>query len=319
MAAFPKDMVGTTGTKYQYKQLLQEREHFGRVWLASSGHDQFILKDIPELIFHHFNKEVRPNLRDSPFIRLPVDTIPEERIFVLRYLKEDLLSLVRREISMQTTKRILKDSLRGLVELHSQDIIHLDIKADNIMVDYHHDKDEMVLEKVQLTDLDNAAYLPYGRYIKGMAAGNENWRSPEAFFKSKISKPADMFSFGIVCIYAVLGRVIFGPDADLEKHEKFGALPDMIRLQRQVSYFGDHDGLDGLKTHLGDDEISRMALTILWEDRHEPYIPYKPFSEWPEVKDTVFKDLILRLMNLDPSKRMTAHQTLEHPWFKNLW
>jgi hypothetical protein len=56
----------------------------------------------------------------------------------------------------------------------------------------------MILDKVQLSDLDNAAYLPNGRYIKGMIAGNENWRSPEAFFKSKLSNPADMFSFGIV-------------------------------------------------------------------------------------------------------------------------
>lgn len=60
----------------------------------------------------------------------------------------------------------------------------------------------------------------------------------------------------------------FGSDADLETHEKLGALPDMIRLQRQVSYFSDQDGIDGLKTHLGDDEISLTALTMLWEDRH---------------------------------------------------
>jgi serine/threonine protein kinase len=66
------------------------------------------------------------------------------------------------------------------------------------MVDYHHNEEEMVLEKVQLTDLDNAAYLPHSRYIKGIVAGNKNWRSPEAFFKSKLSKPADIFSFGII-------------------------------------------------------------------------------------------------------------------------
>jgi len=84
---------------------------------------------MPELVFDHFNEEIRPNLRDSPFIRLPVDTIPEERIFVFSWLKEDLLSLVRREISMQTKKHILKDSLRGLVELHSQDIVHLGNEA----------------------------------------------------------------------------------------------------------------------------------------------------------------------------------------------
>lgn len=72
------------------------------------------------------------------------------------------------------------------------------------MVDYHQDNEKMVLDKVQLTDLDNAAHLPNGRYIKGMLIGNENWRSPEAFFKSKISKPADMFSFGIVVSTVVL-------------------------------------------------------------------------------------------------------------------
>ncbi len=55
-----------------------------------------------------------------------------------------------------------------------------------------------MLEKIQLTDLDNAVYLPNGRYIKGIAAGNENWRSPEAFFRGKVSKPTDIFSFGIV-------------------------------------------------------------------------------------------------------------------------
>jgi hypothetical protein len=142
MAAVPKDMVWATGTSFRYKQPLQERTSW--LCLASnasspqsvsrtgckltffrSGHDQFILKDIPELIFDHFNEEIRPNLGNSPFIRLPADTIPSERIFVFEYLKEDLLSLVRKHISMHATKKILKDILRGLVEMHNQDIIHL--------------------------------------------------------------------------------------------------------------------------------------------------------------------------------------------------
>lgn len=35
MAAVPKDMVGATGVRYRYKQLLQTKEHFGHVWLAT--------------------------------------------------------------------------------------------------------------------------------------------------------------------------------------------------------------------------------------------------------------------------------------------
>jgi serine/threonine protein kinase len=117
------------------------------------------------------------------------------------------------------------------------------------------------------------------------------------------------------CIYAVLSRVIFGPDADLEKHKQLGALPDMIRLQRQVSYFGDQEGVDGLRTYLGEDEISRTVLGMLWDDRLEPYIPYRPFRDWAGVEDDGFRDLVLKLMNLDPAKRITAERALVHAWF----
>jgi serine/threonine protein kinase len=92
-------------------------------------------------------------------------------------------------------------------------------------------------------------------------------------------------------------------------------LPALIRLQRQVSYFGDREGVNGLLKHIADDDTSCHVLRLLWDERSEDSIPYKPFSEWPEIDNAVFKDLIRRLTNLDPTKRITAHQALEHPWF----
>ena len=74
----------------------------------------------------------------------------------------------------------------------------IDIKPDNIMVNYHHHREEILIEQAQIIDLENAAYLPRGRCIKGMLAGNDNWRSPEAHFKARLNKPTDIFSFGIV-------------------------------------------------------------------------------------------------------------------------
>lgn len=94
-----------------------------------------------------------------------------------------------------------------------------------------------------------------------------------------------------------------------------GALPYLICLQRQVSYFGDWEGVEGLLKHIGDDDTNCQVLRMLWEDRLEEYIPYKPFSEWADGTDVVFKDLIRGLTNLDPAKRITARQALEHPWF----
>jgi serine/threonine protein kinase len=113
----------------------------------------------------------------------------------------------------------------------------------------------------------------------------------------------------------MLGRVIFGPDEDFQRHQSQGALPTLIRLQRQVSYFGDKEGLNGLMKHVGDDEVNCQVLRMLWEERTEDYIPYEPFSDWPDVSDAGFKDLIRGMMNLDPTKRITARQALEHPWF----
>ena len=66
------------------------------------------------------------------------------------------------------------------------------------MVNYHHIGQEIVVEQVQVADLENAACLPKGRCIKGMLAGNDNWRSPEAHFKGELHKPTEIFSFGII-------------------------------------------------------------------------------------------------------------------------
>ena len=115
----------------------------------------------------------------------------------------------------------------------------------------------------------------------------------------------------------MLERIIFGPDDDFQKHQAEGALPHLIRLQRQVSYFGNLEGLNGLMKHAGDEEINCQVLRMLWEERTEDYIPYKSFSDWPDITNAAFKDLVRGMMNLDPKQRFTARQALEHPWFKD--
>jgi hypothetical protein len=46
-------------------------------------------------------------------------------------------------------------------------------------------------------------------------------------------------------------------------HASNGALPAFIRLQRQISYFGDKDGLNGLMKHVGDEEANCEILGML--------------------------------------------------------
>lgn len=57
---------------------------------------------------------------------------------------------------------------------------------------------DSIIDQVQIIDVENAAYLPKGRCIKGLLAGNDNWRSPEGHFKGELNKTSDIYSFGAV-------------------------------------------------------------------------------------------------------------------------
>jgi hypothetical protein len=139
-AAVPRDFVGSSGRRYVFQQLIQERPHLGRVWLAmfvlssiqqnsltdrSSDEEQFILKEIPDAIFSAYETTLRQQIRESPYLRLPFEAIPQQRIHVYRWLTDDFLSLINKKIAMKWRKKILKDSLRGLMDLHATDVVHL--------------------------------------------------------------------------------------------------------------------------------------------------------------------------------------------------
>lgn len=66
------------------------------------------------------------------------------------------------------------------------------------MVDYSLGDAGAIVTHVQLTDLETARYLPNDKFIKGMLAGNDNWRSPEAHCRGVLNKSTDIFSFGLV-------------------------------------------------------------------------------------------------------------------------
>ena len=188
----------------------------------------------------------------------------------------------------------------------------------------------MVVEQVQLTDIEDAAYVPPGCDIVGKQVGNWMWRSPEAHTQGRVNKPSDIFSFGVVsrrahynpsslrmaahyccrqCIYTVLKRVIFAVD---EKELAEGEELLAVVLERQISYFADKEGLDGVLKYLGDSPWCEVLKVI--RGGFNKANPRKPFSLWKSV-DEDFKDLIGGLTNFDPAKRFTAHEALAHSWF----
>lgn len=93
--------------------------------MSRSDSHNYVLKDIPESIFDAFRTRISPQIKETPNLRLPLDNVPDHRIFAYRYLTDAFLSLIRRKISVQARKEILRSSLQGLVDLHDQNIVHL--------------------------------------------------------------------------------------------------------------------------------------------------------------------------------------------------
>ncbi|KAF1840662.1 kinase-like protein [Cucurbitaria berberidis CBS 394.84] len=314
MAAITR-AVGQSGRRYVVERLLQDKPGpLGRVYLASAGNQQYVLKSVPKTDFKYF-EDMYSNLQKSPYIRVANDAILDQSMFAYRYFKDHLLFFVQKEdpVSLPLMKRIIRDSLRGIAALHEKGIVHTDIKANNILVDWNKVDGHTVVGQVQIADIEDAAYIPDGDFaIVGRQVGNWMWRSPEAHASGKVHKPSDIFSFGIVCIYALTKRVIFAV-ADEELEEGVDKLA--IVLERQLSYFSDFESFVGLLQHLGDSPWAQI-FTVIAEGFNED-LPRAPFALWKGI-DPDFKDLVGKMTNIDPKRRITAHEALAHPWFRDV-
>ena len=86
---------------------------------------------------------------------------------------------------------------------------------------------------------------------------------------------------------------------------------------RQMSYFSDEDGIKGLLEYLGDDNPEREIFEAIEEACRD--VPKEPLRDsQPPGFDDDSKDLVIKLTKLDPRKRITAQEALEHRWFQGV-
>lgn len=66
------------------------------------------------------------------------------------------------------------------------------------MIDYRETTEGIVVDRVQLSDLEDSTHIPPGQALSGLQVGNQLWRSPEAHVQGAVGKPSDIFSLAIV-------------------------------------------------------------------------------------------------------------------------
>ena len=168
------------------------------------------------------------------------------------------------------------------------------------------------------------------------------WRSPEAHAEGPMNKPSDIFIFAIIvcftrtCIVTLsleegvneimfrsaftrlIKRVIFGVlKEELGKDEELLS----VVLERQLSYFRDLEAFNGFLQYLhkGNPENYWIEIFQVVRSSFNAKYPREPFSLWQdEIIDEDFRDLIVKMANFNPEKRITAQEALDHKWFMNV-
>ena len=280
-------------------RLLQVLEHPNIIKLLDIGYDK---ESVCTITDDGFTEEVldsgvcgtyKPKLNETQLN-------PNWNVYMIfEYMNHDLHRLKMKfghKFRMDEKKYYLYSILKGIDYLHSQNIIHRDIKPANILVN---NKGE-----VKIADFGMALIYQKGRLNDKMCI-TRNYAPPELLLsKDKLvnySFEVDMWSYGCIALEILSNKrsnfgVLFDGRGDIE------ILHNIFRLCGSPSETNWPEAFE-----INPGPLNRYRVNPLNSKLSEHY--YKSLHQ-PHVYN-----FINRLLSIDPKKRMTASQALDHEFF----
>lgn len=227
---------------------------------------------------------------------LDVSIEPGKLMLVCEYMESDMRRLLfrmskkevppgqRRGLDMPLLQSYSFQLLAGLYVLHTHRIFHRDIKPENILLN----KDGLL----KICDFGLSRYfsLPMRQYSPNVVS--VWYRAPELLFGLHYYDLAiDMWSAGCIIAEMTTGLPLFKGDSDVDQvHKIFSVL-----------------GTPG-------EETARQLGDISQFDVYEP----QDLREVLNCDNVMLIDLIQKMLEIDPAKRVTVQEALEHPFFNDL-
>ena len=228
-----------------------------------------------------------------PNIVYLIDLIHGEKklYLVFEYMDHDLkrfLDINNGPLSPELVKSYLFQILIAINFCHSKRILHRDLKPQNLLID----KDGII----KVADFGLAR--SFGVPIKTLTHEILTlwYRAPEILLGQKeYSTPVDMWSIGLIFYEMAHRKPLFAGDCEID----------------QIFKIFQMFGTPNEKTWPGITKLPEFKLTF-------PQFKGKGINAYNRNIDNVGLDLLSKMIQLDPSKRISAKQALQHPYFNDL-
>lgn len=208
----------------------------------------------------------------------------------------DLDACVRKQaLTPHQVKRFMRQILEGLDFIHDNEILHRDIKPNNVMCRI---PPGGTLDDAELRIIDFGLARSIGITVASISSNVVSlwYRCPELVMGSQTYTMAvDIWSAGCIFYYLLVRKALFAVRDDGEL------------FSRALSYF--YDGPESVA------ELRKLPNWAQWEQSNK--IPAHVEVETPGL-DPLGRDLFLKMMRLNPGSRISAKEALKHPWFADL-
>lgn len=216
-------------------------------------------------------------------------------------------------INIKAVQAYATQLLIALRHLKNCGVVHADIKPDNILVNQSHNMLKMCDFGSAMFDGDNEL-TPY--------LVSRFYRAPEVILGLPYSHPMDLWSVGC-CLYELFtGNIVFPGRSNNHMLKLMLELKGPVpkKLLRRALFKDNHYDATGVFSVVEEDPVTKQSIRRLIRDAKPTKDLAKIFTKDADMSDVERKkalqlaDLLDKIFNMDPEKRITVGDALQHPF-----